>query len=167
MHWQDDGASHLRWVAGARRLEGPHVCGGTAHLRRVRTSARAGSWPQAVLALGPPAARARVGRVVTLGTPTWGAPAIATVLQGTHPVLARLAALHPGHDARALARSVFATFPSTHVLLPWRERWTGPDLDREEAWSTQWPGPRPELLASSRRSWRPPGHRSPTASRRS
>lgn len=105
---------------------------------------------QAVLALGPEAVRERLGRVVTLGTPSWGAPAVATVLQGTHPAVARLAALHPGHDARVLARDVFGSFPSTHLLLPWRDRWRGPDLDHPSTWSAAWPAPRPELLARAR-----------------
>jgi pimeloyl-ACP methyl ester carboxylesterase len=105
---------------------------------------------QALLALGPAGASARVASVVTLGTPSWGAPAIAGVLQGTHPVLARLALLDPAHDPRALAREVFGTFPSAHQLLPWRERWEGLDLDAPSTWSDRWPRPRADLLVRAR-----------------
>lgn len=105
---------------------------------------------QALLALGPAEVRARVANVVTLGTPSWGAPAISGVLQGTHPVLTRLAYLDPAHDPRALARDVFGTFPSAYQLLPWHPRWEGPDLDAPATWSERWPRPRAELLTRAR-----------------
>jgi hypothetical protein len=103
-----------------------------------------------LLAAGPTEARARLGRVVTLGTPTFGAPAAARVVQGTHPTLVRLAALDPRHDPRALASEVFGTFPSTYQLLPWRERWAAPDLDDPATWSGRWARPRADLLARAR-----------------
>ena len=106
---------------------------------------------QALLALGPAAVRARVASVVTLGTPSWGSPAIAGVLQGTHPVLVRLAHLDPAHDPCALAREVFGTFPSAYQLLPWRPRWEGLDLDTPSTWSERWPRPRTDLLMGARR----------------
>ncbi len=103
----------------------------------------------ALLASALPARR-RVGSVVTLGTPSYGAPSMALVLQGSHPTVGGLARLDPRHDPRLLAAQLFASFESTHLLLPWVPPWTGLDLDAPSSWSAHLPGPRPGLLARAR-----------------
>lgn len=95
-------------------------------------------------------ARRRLGSVVTLGTPSCGAPSMALVLQGSHPTLGGLARLDPRKDPRALAAQPFASFESTHLLLPWLPPWRGLDLDAPSSWPAHLPGPRWGLLTRAR-----------------
>jgi pimeloyl-ACP methyl ester carboxylesterase len=60
----------------------------------------------------------RVGQLIGLGTPHGGSIGAVQALRATYPVVLRLAALDPLHDADTLSRRVFHSFVSVHQMLP-------------------------------------------------
>ncbi len=88
---------------------------------------------------------ARVGRIITLGTPHAGAYSPLQALRGVYGTVRRLAQLDPLHTAEDLADLVFAGFPSLYDMLP-----RGGALDWLDAAS--WPdsAPRPRVAELSR-----------------
>ncbi|MEZ5457996.1 MAG: hypothetical protein R3E65_01305 [Steroidobacteraceae bacterium] len=59
-----------------------------------------------------------VQRLVLMGVPAEGSYAAVQALRGTYAVVRKLAQLDRHHDARTLAREVFASFGSLYDLLP-------------------------------------------------
>jgi len=86
---------------------------------------------------------AHVTRLVALGVPHGGAYGAVQALRGTYPVVRRLAAIDPHHDAETLSAEVFNTFPSLYALLPARRAAQGLDLHDGAHWPQS--GPRPQL----------------------
>jgi hypothetical protein len=92
----------------------------------------------------------RVRRLITLGVPHQGSFGAAQAIRGTYPVVRRLAALDRRHDAEALARLVFSTFPSIYQLLPAMALSPQLDLFERRNWPGSGPQPLPELLDQAR-----------------
>jgi pimeloyl-ACP methyl ester carboxylesterase len=92
------------------------------------------------------AERARLRRLVTLGTPHGGSYGAVQALRGTYPVVRRLAALDPQHDAEALSSDVFNTFPSIHQMVPGGSTAEHADLFDIGHWPSAAPRPDPRLL---------------------
>jgi len=88
---------------------------------------------RAALARCTPATARRIEQLIGLGAPHGGSIGAVQALRATYPVVLRLAALDPLHDADTLSRRVFHSFPSVHQMLP---RGTG-DLDLFQA--RHWP----------------------------
>jgi pimeloyl-ACP methyl ester carboxylesterase len=98
-------ASRLRAERGRRIALIGHSMGGL--LARMALSQLAGD-PTA----------ARITHVIGLGTPHGGSIGAVQAVRATYPVVFRLAAVDPLHDAVELSRDVFSTFPSIYQLLP-------------------------------------------------
>lgn len=90
---------------------------------------------------------ARITHVVGLGAPHGGSLAAVQALRGSYPVVFRLAALDPRHDAEQLSREVFGTFMSVYQLLP--EGSGRLDFFNPRCWPPG-AGPDPALLAAAR-----------------
>jgi pimeloyl-ACP methyl ester carboxylesterase len=97
---------------------------------------------RAALGLAP----ARIGRIVTLGTPHAGAYAPLQALRGVYGTVRRLAQLDPRHSAEELATRVFGGFPSLYDMLPRDAR---PDWLSAGSWPASAPVPRAAQLARS------------------
>jgi pimeloyl-ACP methyl ester carboxylesterase len=91
---------------------------------------------------------ARITRLIGLGTPHGGAIGAVQAVRATYPVVFRLAAVDPLHDAEELSRNVFGTFPSIYQMLPGD---TG-DLDLFDpgAWPRRGAQPHAAPLAAAR-----------------
>ncbi len=85
-------------------------------------------------------AAAKIGRVVQLGTPNYGAFAAVKALRGTHPLVKRVALLDLTSDAKRLARRVLTTFPGLTELLPRPEDCEDFDPFKPGSWPR---GPKP------------------------
>src|SRR5579863_1997421 len=92
---------------------------------------------------------ARIVHVIGLGTPHGGSIGAVQALRATYPVVLRLAAVDPRHDAAQLSERVFGTFPSIYQLLP--PAVDGIDLFDAQQWPRRGPRPRPAPLAAARR----------------
>lgn len=102
------------------------------------------------LAACTPATAARVRHVIGLGTPHGGAIGAVQTLRATYPLVCRLAAIDPLHDAATLTREVFSGFASLYQLLPAD---LSPSLLSAEAWPSAGARPDARLLAAAR-DWR-------------
>ncbi len=98
---------------------------------------------RAALPLCAPATRARIARLIGLGTPHGGSMAAVQALRATYPAVLRLAALDRKHDATTLAAGVFHSFTSLYQMLP--ADGGGIDLFNPAAW------PRGERTVPDRR----------------
>lgn len=91
---------------------------------------------------------ARITRIIGLGTPHGGSIGAVQAVRATYPVVFRLAAVDPLHDAEQLSRNVFGTFPSVYQLLPGD---TGDlDLFDPAAWPRRGAQPHEAPLAAAR-----------------
>jgi pimeloyl-ACP methyl ester carboxylesterase len=90
---------------------------------------------------------ARIERVIGLGTPHGGSLGAVQALRATYPVVFRLAAVDPRHDAEQLSRQVFSTFPSIYQLLPADVQ--GLDLFDPRAWPRRGARPHAAMLAAA------------------
>jgi len=96
------------------------------------------------------AERARLRRLITLGTPHGGSYGAVQALRGTYPVVRRLAALDPLHDAEALSSDVFNTFPSIHQMVPGHATAQHAALFDIGSWPSAGPRPDAQLLQQGR-----------------
>lgn len=79
-----------------------------------------------------PQTRARITRLIGLGAPHGGSIGAVQALRATYPVVLRLAALDPEHDASTLTADVFRSFLSLYQMLP--VEGTGLDLFDPASW---------------------------------
>ena len=92
-----------------------------------------------------------VHRLVLMGVPAEGSYAAVQALRGSYTVVRKLAQLDRHHDARTLARDVFASFGSLYDLLPRGSTARGNDfLDRGE-WPVTGLVPTTRRLQAARR----------------
>ncbi|MEZ5498046.1 MAG: CHAT domain-containing protein [Steroidobacteraceae bacterium] len=98
---------------------------------------------RAALRLDPAIA---VRHVVLLGTPNLGTHASAQALRGTYPVVRKVAMLDLRHSAETLTRSVFASFPGLHDMLPRDDGSQRASLLDPANWPITGPRPNAELL---------------------
>jgi hypothetical protein len=91
---------------------------------------------------------ARIVRVIGLGTPHGGSIGAVQAVRATYPVVFRLAAVDPRHDAQQLSADVFGTFPSIYQLMPANVQ--GLDLFDPRAWPHRGAQPHAAPLAAAR-----------------
>ncbi len=119
-----------------------------AHQVHVVAHSMGGLVTRAGLAAAP-AAAAKLGRFVMLGTPNFGSFVPVQVLRGTYPVLSAVALLDVKHDPEELSRKLFFTLPSLHQMLPSPQRFGTLDLYDPGVWPADRPGPNPALLSKA------------------
>lgn len=92
-----------------------------------------------------------ISRLMLMGVPAAGSYAAVQALRGTYTVVRKLARLDRHHDASALARDVFASFPSLYDLLPRGATARDTDFLDPRQWPATGLGPEPRLLQAARR----------------
>jgi hypothetical protein len=92
-----------------------------------------------------------VQKLVLLGVPQEGSFAALQALRGTYAVVRKLALLDHHHDARTLARDVFASFPSLYDLLPTGATARQVDFADLAQWPERGLTPEPGLLRAAQR----------------
>jgi pimeloyl-ACP methyl ester carboxylesterase len=96
-----------------------------------------------------PASALRIEQLIGLGAPHGGSIGAVQALRATYPVVLRLAALDPLHDAQTLSRQVFHSFVSLYQMLP---RSVGNlDLSQVRNWPSTGLRPKRRLLTAAAR----------------
>ncbi|HWG75840.1 MAG TPA: hypothetical protein VN660_03505 [Steroidobacteraceae bacterium] len=96
-----------------------------------------------------PTTARRIEQLIGLGTPHGGSLGAVQALRATYPVVLRLAALDPLHDADTLSRRVFHSFVSLYQMLP--RAVDGLDLTRVRNWPSTGLRPVQGLLTAAAR----------------
>ena len=92
-------------------------------------------------------AGAKVARLIMLGTPNYGSFAPVQVVRATYDVVQKIAKLDLLHSAEQLSNEVFNTFPGLYEMLPSPEKFSAVNLYKADAWPSNGPQPRADLLA--------------------
>ena len=96
-----------------------------------------------------PTTARRVEQLIGLGAPHGGSIGAVQALRATYPVVLRLAALDPRHDADRLSKRVFHSFVSLYQMLP--RSVDGLDLSELRSWPATGVRPVRRLLAATAR----------------
>ncbi len=139
--WREDLAVHARRLAARWRADAATELAVVAHSMGALLA-------RAALPIEADAER-RITRLIGLGAPHGGAIGAVQALRGSYPVVGRLAALDPYHDAAGLSGQVFRTFTSLYELLPAPA--PALDLYRASAWPRQGLQPDRRRLQAARR----------------
>ncbi|HEX4050771.1 MAG TPA: hypothetical protein VHY19_07850 [Steroidobacteraceae bacterium] len=91
----------------------------------------------------------RIEQLIGLGAPHGGSIGAVQALRATYPVVLRLAALDPLHDAETLSRRVFHSFVSLYQMLP--RSVSGLDLSQAHNWPVTGLRPMRALLTAAAR----------------
>lgn len=98
--------------------------------------------------LGPGAAPANLGRLITVGTPHNGSYSPVQAFRGVHSIVRKVAVLDLLHDQADLA-DIFGTFPGLLQMIP-SPRLRPLDLFDPAAWPAHGPKPGDRMLAAAR-----------------